>query len=124
LSIPGIREQCSDKKAGPMAKVILNPMIKEIRGTLDGVVYRVSASGKTYISKSPDMSKVKWTKAQKRQRERFQEASEYARAAMADPKVRLIYEKRAAKEKRVPYRVALSDYFKGKDLLAKKSRKA
>jgi hypothetical protein len=39
---------------------------------------------------------------------------------MADPKVWAIYEKRAAKAHKVPCRVALSDFFKGKDLLAKK----
>ena len=103
-----------------MAKVILNPMIKELRGTLGDVVYRTSSNGKTYISKRPDMSKVKWSKAQKGARQRFKEASQYAKAALADPQVRVVYEKRAAKEHRVPYRVALSDYLNGKDLLSKK----
>ena len=103
-----------------MAEVILNPDIKEIRGTLDGVVYRVSPKGKTYISKRPDMTKVKWSKAQKRQRQRLAAANAYAQAAMADPQVRLSYEERAAEEQRQPYRVAMSDYFKGNDLLAKK----
>jgi hypothetical protein len=36
--------------------------------------------------------------------------------------VRAKYEKRAAKENRQPYRVAVSDYYKGKDLLAKKTK--
>jgi hypothetical protein len=35
---------------------------------------------------------------------------------MADPKVRAM----AAKAHKIPYRVALSDFFKGKDLLVKK----
>jgi hypothetical protein len=47
------------------------------------------------------------------------QANEYATAAMADPDVRAIYEKRAAKEHRVPYRLAVSDYYKGKNLLSK-----
>ncbi len=103
-----------------MTKVIFNPMIKELRGRLGDVVYRVSASGTTYITKNPDLSNVKWSKAQKKHRQRFQEATAYAKAAMADPQVRAIYEKKAAKAHKVPYRLALSDYFKGKDLLAKK----
>jgi len=70
------------------------------------------------------MSKVKWSKAQKRERQRMAEANEYAHAAMADPKVRVVYEKRAAKEKRIPYRVALSDYLKGINLLARKKGKS
>jgi 8-oxo-dGTP diphosphatase len=45
----------------------------------------------------------------------------YAHAAMADPDVRLIYEEIAAKEHRQPYRVAVSDYYKGKDLLSQRS---
>ena len=64
------------------------------------------------------MSNVKWSKAQKKHRQRFQEATVYAKAAMADSQVRAIYEKKAAKAHKVPYRLALSDYFKGKDLLA------
>jgi hypothetical protein len=39
---------------------------------------------------------------------------------MADPKVRVVYEKRAAKDHKRPYDMAVSDYFKGKDLLSKK----
>ena len=58
-----------------MAKVILNPMIKELRGTLGDVVYRTSSNGTTYLSKRPDMSNVKWSKAQKGARQRFKEAS-------------------------------------------------
>ena len=36
---------------------------------------------------------------------------------MANPDVRAVYEERAAKEHRQPYRLAVSDYFKGKNLL-------
>ena len=39
---------------------------------------------------------------------------------MADPAVRAIYEQRAAEEKRQPFRVAVSDYYKGNNLLSKK----
>jgi len=37
-----------------------------------------------------------------------------------NPKVRAVYEKMAAKEHKRPYALALSDYFKGKDLISKK----
>jgi predicted DNA-binding ribbon-helix-helix protein len=59
-------------------------------------------------------------KAQKEHRQRFKEAVAYARADMAEPKVSNIYEKRAAKENRRSFRVAVSDYLKGNDLLSKK----
>lgn len=103
-----------------MPKVILNPSIKEIRGAMQDFVFRTSPNGKTYLSKRPDMSNVKWSTAQDEARQRFKEASRYAKAALADPQVRAVYEKRGAKEKRVPYRVALSDYLSGTDLLSSK----
>ena len=104
-----------------MAEVIFNSMIKEIHGAIGDVVYRVSSStGKTYISKRPDMSRVKWSKAQKNQRTNFSLANEYAQEAMEDPDRRAVYEAIAVKEHRQPYRVAFSDYFKGKDLLSKR----
>lgn len=103
-----------------MAKVILNPMIKEIRGKMGDIVYRVGPHGQQTIMKRPDMSNVKWSKAQKEHRKRFKKAIAYAHAAMADPQVSKIYEKRAAKENRKPFRVAVSDYLQGNDLFSKK----
>jgi hypothetical protein len=65
------------------------------------------------------VSNVKWSKAQKANRKRMRYLNQYAKAAMADPQVRAEYEARAAKEGRVPYNVALSDYWQGKNLLSK-----
>jgi hypothetical protein len=65
------------------------------------------------------VSKVKWSKAQEAERSRFAEAIAYAKKAMADPKVRLQYEKRGTKENRQPFRVAVSDFLQGKNLLEK-----
>lgn len=52
--------------------------------------------------------------------ERFKGATEYAKAAMADPDVRAVYEDMAARERKGPYAMAFSDYLNGNDLLAKK----
>ena len=65
------------------------------------------------------MSNVKWSKAQKASRERFANAIDYAKQAMADPKVRAQYEKLAKKAGRQPFRVAVSDFLAGKNLLEK-----
>ena len=65
------------------------------------------------------MSKVKWSKAQKAHRQRFKQASVYAKAALAEPKVRARYERRAKKQHKRPWDVAMSDYFQRKDLLLK-----
>jgi hypothetical protein len=100
-----------------MAKVTLSPMLKDIRGKLGDYVFRRSHTGEMALIKLADMSKVKWSKAQKAHRERFKAAIAYAKAAMAEPKVRAKYEKRAAKLGKRPYDLAVSDYFKGKNLL-------
>jgi hypothetical protein len=49
------------------------------------------------VTKRPDMSNVEWSEAQQTQRPRFRQANEYAKAAMADPKVRAVYERRATR---------------------------
>ena len=56
------------------------------------------------MTKVPDMSNVKWSKAQKAHRQRFKKAVTYAKAAMAEPKVRVVYEKIAAKKEQTPVR--------------------
>ncbi len=84
------------------------------------VVFRLLPTGEQQITKLPDMSNVKWSKAQKAHRQRFKEAVAYARAAMAEPKVRKLYEKMAAKNHKRLWDMAVSDYFQGNDLLSKK----
>jgi len=103
-----------------MAKVVLHPWILEMRGTLGDLVFKKSPQGKMIVAKRPDMSNVKWTPAQKAHRQRFREASAYATEALADPKVRRRYEKRAAKANMRLRDLAISDYMNGKNLLKKK----
>ena len=103
-----------------MAKITLSPMFQEIRGRLGDYVFRRTHTGEVILSKVPDMSMVKWSKAQKAHRQRFKKAVAYAKAAMAEPKVRVVYEKMAAKMNKRPFDMAVSDYFKGNDLLSKK----
>ena len=85
------------------------------------MTYRVMY-GKQTAMKTPDMSRVKWSKAQKASRERFADAIDYAKQAMADPKVRAHYEKLGKKANRQPFRVAVSDFLAGKNLLEKTAR--
>ena len=100
-----------------MAKVTLNPILDDIRGKIGGYVLRRSPSGKLILSKSPDMSRVKWSKTQKENRQRFKQAVAYAKAVMAEPDIRVRYEKIATEEGKRPYDLALSEYLKGKNLL-------
>ncbi|HNB41946.1 MAG TPA: hypothetical protein PLG52_10630 [Anaerolineales bacterium] len=101
-----------------MAKVKLNPALQQIRGRLAGFVYRIRYGEQT-ISKSPDMSKVKWSAAQVEHRRRFKLAVAYAHLAMGDEKVRLQYMAEAAEKGKRPFDLAVSDYFKGRNLLMK-----
>lgn len=72
--------------------------------------------------KSPDMSGVKWSPAQKAHRPKFKQAVIYVKAAMEDPNIRPVYERMAAKMKQNnrPFDMAVSDYMGGNDLLWKK----
>jgi hypothetical protein len=102
-----------------MPKVRFKPSLEHIQGTLYDVVFKLSPQGKPIVTKRPDMSNVEWSEAQQAQRRRFKQANEYAKAAMADPVVRAIYEKLAANENKRPYSMAVSDYFKGRNLLSR-----
>lgn len=102
-----------------MPRVRFTSGVEQLQGTLTDVVFKLSPQGKPIVTKCPDMSGVEWSEAQTAQRDRFRQANEYAKAAMADPRLRALYEKMAAGTKRQPYRLAFSDYFKGRDLRAK-----
>ena len=102
-----------------MAKVELDAPFQRFTGKIGKLSYRWMY-GKQTVMKTPDMSKVKWSEAQKANRERFRQAIAYARAAMADPKIRAHYEKVGKKANRQAFRVAVSDFCEGKNLLEKK----
>ncbi|HSL30362.1 MAG TPA: hypothetical protein VK900_14275 [Anaerolineales bacterium] len=80
--------------------------------------YRVMY-GKQTLMKTPDMSNVQWSEAQKAERGRFAEAIAYAKQAMAELEVRAHYEKLGKDLGRQPFRVAVSDFYAGKNLLEK-----
>jgi len=103
-----------------MAKIILNPLVQSVHGKMGNIVFRRSYTGTMSIMKLPDMSNVKWSEAQRAHRQRFKQAVAYAKAALADPTVRAKYEKAAIKAHKRPFDLAVSDFFKGNDLLSKK----
>lgn len=103
-----------------MAKIILNPIVQSAKGKMGNIVFRRAHTGEMTITNLPDMSKVKWSKAHKAHRQRFKQAVAYAKAAMAELRVRAVYEKMATKKSKRPFDMAVSDYFKGNDLLSKK----
>ena len=100
-----------------MAKITLHPMIQSAQGKLGNAVFRRAHTGEMTLIKLADMSHVKWSEAQLAHRQRFKAAIAYAKAAMAEPQVRAIYEKSASEQHKRPYDLAVSDYFKGRNLL-------
>ena len=86
---------------------------------MGSIVFRRSHTGEMSITKLPDMSNVEWSDAQQAHRQRFKLAVAYAKAAMADPTVRAVYVEIAAQKHKRPFDLAVSDYFKGKNLLQK-----
>lgn len=102
-----------------MAKIKLPPLFAGLRGRLRNLVFRTSPNGRVTVYVKPDMSQVKWSAAQIAQRERLAEASAYAKAATADPHICAIYEQRSMERNKTrrPYDMAVSDYFKGNNLL-------
>ena len=104
-----------------MAKITLHPMVQSAQGKMGNAVFRRSHTGGMTLIKLADMSHVKWSEAQQAHRQRFKEAVAYAKAAMADPELRVVYEKLATEQHKRPYDLAVSDYFKGRNLLSDKS---
>jgi hypothetical protein len=105
-----------------MTRVRLKNAIHEIGGTLYEVEIRPSHHEEGTVRKRSHRSHPydgEASEAQKEHRQRFREAIAYAKVALAEPAVRLNYEKRTAEERRTPFRVAFSDYMYGKDLLSR-----
>ena len=104
-----------------MAKLTLNPLLMRIRGKIGNAVVRLCHTGELQFVKAPDMSRVKWSEAQKEHRQRFKEAVAYARAATKDPQIKAFYVEMAAKKNKRPFDMAVSDHFKGNNQLYKKT---
>ena len=105
-----------------MPKVTLHPTIHAISGKMGDVVFRYNKkTGKTSISKIPDMTKVKWSKAQKAHRRRFKKAVAYAQTARTQPEVWAVYQAMAKKKRKRAWDLAMADYFQKNDPVSKKS---
>jgi hypothetical protein len=105
-----------------MARIKLDPIFTGISGTLGGFVFKKSKNGETFVSMRPKKLNTKPSPAQLANRERFKLANAYAKAALADPTVRAIYEEIALEEGVSAYAAARDDYLKGNDLFSASSR--
>ena len=99
-----------------MAKITFNPLVMNIRGKVGNAVLRLCHTGETQFARVPNMSRVKWSKAQKEHRLKVKDAVIYAQMAMRNPEFKAYYLEMAAKRNsRRPFDMAVSDYFKGED---------
>ena len=102
-----------------MPKVTLPPTIRGLSGKMGNVVFRYNKkTGKTSISKIPDLTKVKWSKAQKAHRRRFKKGVAYVQSLKTKPAVWAVYQKMAKKKRKRAWDLAVTDYFQGNKLLA------
>lgn len=95
-----------------MAKITLSAVFDELYGRFGGFIFRRSSKGRMFLSRVPNMKRVRWSKAQKAHRRRFKAAVVYARAAMKDPVKKAYYEQMALERDSIPFNMAVSEYFK------------
>ena len=81
-----------------MAKVTLNTALAAMRGAVDGFVYKHYAYG-TVVTRRPDMSKVKPSRAQLAHRQRMRAAAAFHRKVLEDPVLLKKYQRIARRER-------------------------
>ncbi|MEO5977943.1 MAG: hypothetical protein ABIS36_07325 [Chryseolinea sp.] len=91
-----------------MAIVKNNPLLHGVSGKIGEMIIR-QYNGKTVVSKRPEKSNVS-TQSQREKRNRFSEASRYARTHMNNPELKAMYETGMTEKKRSPYLVATTDF--------------
>lgn len=91
-------------------KAKLNPMFEQVSGQLGDLVFRVMR-GRTVISRKSLSATDDPTPGQVEQRQRFKQAVEYGKNALANESLRALYEA-AAKQKNMPaFALTVADYF-------------
>jgi len=98
-----------------MAIADRNVLTRYYRGKVGDLIYRI-VGGKTVVSRLPDYSERKWTKAQKANRRRFRKAMDYARDVLKDPVMVLFYKKKIRRKNQSVWNMAVSDYMKKPEL--------
>ena len=86
-----------------MAKVKLDPLFVEIRGTMGNLVFKKSRRGETIITRRPCKSNTPPS-----------EANRYARTVLAEPDLRAAYEDLGAREGKGAFAAARDAYLTGR----------
>jgi hypothetical protein len=94
-----------------MAKSKLNGALSDIRGRLEGWVYRRNLDGGISICPIPVKSSRPSSEAQVNHRQSFRDAAAFARSVLANPATRPTYEALARELKKPVFSLAIRDYF-------------
>lgn len=96
-----------------MAKVILNPLAKQMYGKSGNMIFRRTPKGETIVYSAPEKPGETLTPADPDKQKLWTDAHAYARQAMADPEMSAYYEQEAKRLHRdSPYNVAFSNYLR------------
>jgi nitrate reductase alpha subunit len=96
-----------------MARTDTNVLLHGLGGQLGRQIVVKTYGTKTVVTKYPDMSQVKPSKLQKKQRSRFADAVAYARAINNNPAKRATYQKKVKRGGSV-FQYALKEYLNRK----------
>ncbi len=80
-----------------MAKAELNSVLRHLRGSFDGLVFKQYRHG-LVVARVPRMDRIKPTPAQRAQRDRFRQAAQFHRSVLADPALKKRYAALARKK--------------------------
>jgi len=94
-----------------MGRTTLHPALQGLRGRIGNLVFR-QLYGKTVVSQAPDFSRRKLSARQKAHGRRFAAAVRQARALLANPARKAIYQKKAAKLAKPLMAVAIGDCYR------------
>jgi hypothetical protein len=92
-----------------MAKIKLNPIIERLRGAVGDLVFK-ARNGRPYVARKADLSDYAPSQAQAAQRDRFRDATAYARASMDDPDANALYAALAKGRGLTAYTAAVTDF--------------
>jgi hypothetical protein len=103
------------KKTKIMAESKNNVVTHGLSGLVGNLLVFRNHAGKTVVSSKPHMRKGEPSEAQKKQRDRFEEATLYGKSVLSDPALKAAYAA-AAPEGTTAYSVAVGDFLKAPNL--------
>lgn len=92
-----------------MAKVRLNPVVQQVRGRVGDLVFR-RHHNQTVVGQKADLAGREPTPSQAAQRERFRQATVYAKSVLADPERKVVYQTVAQTRKLGVFALSVGDY--------------